>query len=226
MLLFADCVSGPGWAGQQAPGRTQKHMYAWHGVRYTVKPWPKVSGATVLVGSPSATASSTDNNLEAKPTWKEREERHDLEEHASHAPHVHLVVVVPVGEQALRGAVPSSTDVLGVGLLRVDAAAAAKVRELQAVVHDEDVLRLDVPAGCQRGSGQLSWGAAGEQLVSSWGAAGEEYRLQGGQSCLQGGCVATCTAETGDSKRLTGPPGFHPADMRMMGAKCRTVYEL
>ena len=49
-----------------------------------------------------------------------------------------------IGEQTLRRAVPPRRDVLGVGLLRVDAAARAEVGELELVVRDQDVLRLDV----------------------------------------------------------------------------------
>ena len=47
---------------------------------------------------------------------KQREERHDLEKHAADAPHVHLVVVVPVRQEALGRSVPTSGDVFCVGL--------------------------------------------------------------------------------------------------------------
>ena len=40
---------------------------------------------------------------------------------------------------------PAGGDVLCVGLLAEDAAARAKVRELEVVVHDENVLGFDVP---------------------------------------------------------------------------------
>ena len=63
---------------------------------------------------------------------------------AADAPHVHLVVVVAVREQALRCAVPAGADVLGVWLLAVDAAAGAKVGQLQHLVADQNILRLDV----------------------------------------------------------------------------------
>mmetsp|Transcript_10 Transcript_10/g.40 ORF Transcript_10/g.40 Transcript_10/m.40 type:complete len:325 (+) Transcript_10:328-1302(+) len=75
---------------------------------------------------------------------EQREQRHDLEEHAPDAPHVHLVVVVPVREQTLRGSVPPRGDVLRVRLLAVNPPARPKVREFQLVVHDQDVLGLDV----------------------------------------------------------------------------------
>mmetsp|Transcript_49067 Transcript_49067/g.118233 ORF Transcript_49067/g.118233 Transcript_49067/m.118233 type:complete len:227 (+) Transcript_49067:799-1479(+) len=67
-----------------------------------------------------------------------------LEHDAAHPPHVHLVVVEAVGQQALGRAVPAGRDVLGVRLLRVDAAAAAEVGELELIVEHEDVLGLDV----------------------------------------------------------------------------------
>lgn len=52
----------------------------------------------------------------AQRTWEERVEADDLEEHAADAPHVHLVVVVAVGQQALGGAVPAGR---GRGLLAI-----------------------------------------------------------------------------------------------------------
>ena len=77
-------------------------------------------------------------------TGEQGVERQHLEEHAAHAPHVHLVVVKPVGEQTLGRAVPACRDVLGVWLLRVDAAATAEIGELELVVRDQDILGLDV----------------------------------------------------------------------------------
>jgi hypothetical protein len=68
-------------------------------------------------------------------TWEEREEADDLEEDAADAPHVHLVRVVAVREQALGRAVPARGDVLRVRLLRVDAATAAEVRQLHTTSH-------------------------------------------------------------------------------------------
>mmetsp|Transcript_100 Transcript_100/g.273 ORF Transcript_100/g.273 Transcript_100/m.273 type:complete len:315 (-) Transcript_100:409-1353(-) len=75
---------------------------------------------------------------------EERVKRHDLEENAAHAPHVHLVVVEAVSQQALWRAVPPGGYVLRVGLLGVDAAAGAKVRKLELVLHEENILGLDV----------------------------------------------------------------------------------
>lgn len=70
----------------------------------------------------------------------------DLKEDTANPPHVHLVSVVAIGEKALRGSVPAGGNVLGVGLLGVDASTAAKVRQLQTLIYDQDVFRLDVPA--------------------------------------------------------------------------------
>lgn len=78
-------------------------------------------------------------------TWEEREEADDLEEDAADAPHVHLVRVVAVREQALGRAVPARGDVLRVRLLRVDAAAAAEVRQLHTTSH------AGGPVKCGRG---------------------------------------------------------------------------
>mmetsp|Transcript_103958 Transcript_103958/g.238005 ORF Transcript_103958/g.238005 Transcript_103958/m.238005 type:complete len:242 (-) Transcript_103958:19-744(-) len=75
---------------------------------------------------------------------EEGEKGHHLEEHASHPPHIHLVAVVPVRQQALRRPVPSRRDVLRIGLLGVDPTTAAQIRQLQGVIPDEDVLRLDI----------------------------------------------------------------------------------
>ena len=73
----------------------------------------------------------------------------------------------PVSEQALGRAVPARRDVLCVGLLAVDAPAAAKVRQLEAVVHDQDVLRLDVPVqGAAAGSAGMRQAQAGAQQLA------------------------------------------------------------
>lgn len=74
---------------------------------------------------------------------------HYLKEDASNAPHVHLVRVVAICEQALRSSVPAGGDVLRIGLLGVDAPTAAKVCQLQALINDEDVFWLDVPVNMQ-----------------------------------------------------------------------------
>ena len=71
---------------------------------------------------------------------KERKEADDLEEYAANAPDIHLIVVVPVCQQALGGAIPPRRDVFCVRLFAVDAAAGAEVRELEHVLCDQNVL--------------------------------------------------------------------------------------
>ena len=81
-----------------------------------------------------------------------------LKEDTSNAPHVHLVGVVTIGEQALWRSVPAGGDVFGVWLLRIDASTAAKVCQLQALINDQDVFWLDIPvsrhclAACNEGT--------------------------------------------------------------------------
>ena len=75
---------------------------------------------------------------------EEREQRDDLEHDAADAPQIHLVAIVAVGEEALGRAVPPCRDVLRVRLLRIDTAAGAKVGEFNLVLHQKNVLRLDV----------------------------------------------------------------------------------
>lgn len=58
----------------------------------------------------------------------------DLEQDAAGAPDVHLQAVVSVGEEALRGSVPTGGDVLGVRRLGEHAAARAEVAQLQNVL--------------------------------------------------------------------------------------------
>lgn len=76
---------------------------------------------------------------------EERVERNDLEEHAADAPQVHLVAIVAVGQQALRRAVPPRADVLRVRLFAVNPAATTEICEFHAVVHYQNILRLNVP---------------------------------------------------------------------------------
>mmetsp|Transcript_75967 Transcript_75967/g.245889 ORF Transcript_75967/g.245889 Transcript_75967/m.245889 type:complete len:257 (+) Transcript_75967:1021-1791(+) len=75
---------------------------------------------------------------------EEREECDDLEADTACRKKVHLEVVVPIGQQALGGPVPARADVLCERLPRVDASTAAQVRELDLVVHQQQVLGLDV----------------------------------------------------------------------------------
>jgi len=66
--------------------------------------------------------------------WKQREQRNYFKEDAANAPIVHLVVVVAIGEQALRRPVPPGADVLCEGQLRVDPSARAEICKLDLVV--------------------------------------------------------------------------------------------
>lgn len=42
-------------------------------------------------------------------TWEQRVQRHNLKHDTAHPPHVHLVIVVAVSQQALGGTVPAAT---------------------------------------------------------------------------------------------------------------------
>lgn len=102
----------------------------------------------------------------------------NLKEDTSNAPHVHLVSVVAVCEQALWRPVPAGGDVLGIGLLRVDAPTAAKVRQLETLINDQDVFWLDVPVNkhhfavccnCKRGhSCKLAVGWPAQACALQW----------------------------------------------------------
>lgn len=54
-------------------------------------------------------------------------ERKHFKENAPNAPVVHLVIIVPIGQQALRRPVPASGDVFSERRLRVNAAAGTEV---------------------------------------------------------------------------------------------------
>lgn len=75
---------------------------------------------------------------------EEREQRDDFEHDAANAPQVHLVAVVTVGEEALGCTVPASGDVLRVRLLRIDATAGAKVGQFNLVLHQKNILWLNI----------------------------------------------------------------------------------
>ena len=74
--------------------------------------------------------------------WEERKEGQDLKVDAAYAPVVHLVIVVPVCEEALGWAVPTRADVLCEGWLRVDPATRAEVRQLDLVFLEQNVLSV------------------------------------------------------------------------------------
>lgn len=76
---------------------------------------------------------------------EQRAERQNFVHHAADAPDVHLVAVVTVCQQTLRSSVPARRDVLGQGLILIEASATAEIRELHSLAAEQDVLRLDVP---------------------------------------------------------------------------------
>lgn len=59
---------------------------------------------------------------------------HDLKEDTTSTPQVHLIVVVPTGEQALWGSVPARGNVLGVRGPGGHAQTQAEVTKLQTVL--------------------------------------------------------------------------------------------
>ena len=65
--------------------------------------------------------------MRAKRGGFEAQLRDYLEHDASHAPNVHRVAVVAIGEQALGRSVPPGRYVLGERMLGVDSSARAKV---------------------------------------------------------------------------------------------------
>lgn len=69
----------------------------------------------------------------------------NFKEDAANAPQVHFVSVVTVSQQTLRRSVPSSTYVLSVGLLTVYPSTAAKICELNTIIHYQNIFRLNVP---------------------------------------------------------------------------------
>ena len=76
--------------------------------------------------------------------WEERLEGQDLVKDAAYTPVIHLVVIIPVGQEALGRPVPPRADVLGKGWLAVDPAATAEVGQFDCIATDQNVLRLDV----------------------------------------------------------------------------------
>lgn len=77
-------------------------------------------------------------------TWKEGSKRENLEENASDAPVIHLVIVVAIGEKTLWRSVPSGRDILCEGRLRVDTSAGSKVCKLNHIARNQNILRLDI----------------------------------------------------------------------------------
>ena len=70
---------------------------------------------------------------------EEWEEAQDFEEDAANSPHIHLVVVVALGQQTLRRPVPPGRDILGVALA-LHALAGAEIDQLYFLVLQQDIL--------------------------------------------------------------------------------------
>lgn len=77
-------------------------------------------------------------------SWEQRKEAQNFEEDAANSPDVHFVTVVAVGHEALGCAVPSGRDVLGKRRFIVEPSATSEVGQLDRLVRQQNVLRLDV----------------------------------------------------------------------------------
>ena len=77
-------------------------------------------------------------------SWKQREQSKHFEVHTADPPVVHLVIVVAVRQQALRGPVPPGRNVLREGRLRVDTSARAKVGQLDLVIFNQNIFAMKV----------------------------------------------------------------------------------
>mmetsp|Transcript_10429 Transcript_10429/g.17508 ORF Transcript_10429/g.17508 Transcript_10429/m.17508 type:complete len:288 (-) Transcript_10429:120-983(-) len=86
----------------------------------------------LLLGSPQDVVDLV-NLVQLVGAREERGQGQHLEKDAAHAPVVHLVVVVSIGEEALGRSVPPGRDVFGEGWFRVDAPAGAEVGQLDDV---------------------------------------------------------------------------------------------
>ena len=72
--------------------------------------------------------------------WEKWEQREYFEVNAAHSPVVHFVIIVAVGEQTLRRAVPTRADILCEGRLGVDAATRSEIGQLNLVLLQQDIL--------------------------------------------------------------------------------------
>ena len=77
-------------------------------------------------------------------TWKQREERDDLEKDTSKAPHIHLVPIVSISQETLRSTIPSGRNVLRVGLFGVNASTGSEIGQFNVIIGQKDVFGLDV----------------------------------------------------------------------------------
>ena len=75
---------------------------------------------------------------------EQRSQREYFKENAANAPVIHLMVIVPIGEQTLGWPVPPRGDVLSEWGLGVDSSARAEIGQFDNVSRNEDILWLDV----------------------------------------------------------------------------------
>lgn len=75
-------------------------------------------------------------------TGEEWEKSKNFEVDAAYTPVVHLVIVVPISEKALRGSVPSGRDVLCEGRLGVDSTTGPEVSQFDLIVFYQNVLSM------------------------------------------------------------------------------------
>ena len=79
---------------------------------------------------------------------EQREKSQYLKVDTAHAPVVHLVIIVAVGEETLGGSVPASRNVLSEGWLRVDPSTGAKISQLHLVLFEENILTVTASRKC------------------------------------------------------------------------------
>ena len=66
-------------------------------------------------------------------SWEQWEKTKQFKENTTKAPHIHFIVVVTVSKKAFWGSVPTSGDVLGVGLFTVDTSTRAEVNKFNII---------------------------------------------------------------------------------------------
>jgi hypothetical protein len=76
--------------------------------------------------------------------WEERKERYNFKEDASYSPKIHFVAVVAICQQTFWSSVPSSRNILGIRLLRINASTGAKISKLDMVLTEEDIFWFDI----------------------------------------------------------------------------------
>ena len=77
-------------------------------------------------------------------TWKKRSQSKYLEENTADAPVVHLVVIVTIGQEALRWPIPPCRNILSKWRFRIDASTWSKICQLNSISWDQNVFRLNI----------------------------------------------------------------------------------